>query len=48
MQNTFGDNWDKFLPDLNDTFKKLNEAKTPDEKRNAADNLSKLARRLGG
>lgn len=46
MRATFGDDPGKFLIDASETFKKVQEAKTPDEKRRAAGDIATLIRRL--
>ena len=46
MKSTFGDDPATFLLDASETFKKAREAKTPQEKQNAAADISKLIRRL--
>jgi hypothetical protein len=47
MKDTFGDNWSKFLADSSVAFKDLSEAKTPDQKREAARKIQDLIGRLG-
>lgn len=46
MRATFGDDPAKFLLDASETFKRVQEAKTPDEKRRAAGDIAVLIRRL--
>jgi len=46
MRATFGDDPSKFLVDSSEVFKRVHEAKTPDEKRRAASDIALLIRRL--
>lgn len=46
MRASFGDNPEKFILDASEVFKKVQEAKTPDEKRRAAGDIAVLIRRL--
>lgn len=46
MKSTFGDNPEQFLLDSAEAFKQAREAKTPQEKRDAAVKISQLIRRL--
>ena len=47
LNKQFGDNWPKYLADSGEAFKKLNEAKTPEEKVEAAKALQSLIGRWG-
>lgn len=46
MQSQFGDDPAKFLLDASEVFKKAKEAKTPQERRDAAREISTLIARL--
>jgi hypothetical protein len=46
LKDTFGDEPEKFLVDSSEAFKKAREAKTMQEKRDAAVKISQLLRRL--
>lgn len=45
IQKTFGDTPEKFLKDAGDAFALLNQAKTPEEKQNAARAIQALIKR---
>lgn len=47
FQAQFGDDWHKYLADSGEAFKKLNEAKTPEEKQDAGKALQAIIHRLG-
>lgn len=46
MQHQFGDDPAKFLLDASETFKKAREAKTPQERRDAARDIATIIHRL--
>ena len=46
MRATFGDDPSKFILDSSEAFKRVQDAKTPDEKRRAAGDIATLIRRL--
>jgi hypothetical protein len=46
MKSNFGDDPATFLLDASETFKKAREAKTPQERKDAAVQISQLIRRL--
>lgn len=47
LKSTFGDNWQKYLNDTSDAFRKLKEADTQEKKFDAAKDIQDLIRRLG-
>ncbi len=46
LKEQFGDNWASFVVDSGAAFKKLNEAKTPEQKQDAAKTIQDLIHRL--
>ena len=46
LRNTFGDSPRKVIRDTGETFRKLNESKTAEEKKKAADEIKDLVNRL--
>jgi hypothetical protein len=46
MKATFGDDPSKFIADASESFQKVQNAKTPEEKRAAARDIALLIRRL--
>jgi hypothetical protein len=46
LKTTFGENWEKVLADTTATFKSLNEAKTSEERKAAAQAIQKIFKRL--
>jgi hypothetical protein len=45
MHNTFGDTWPKYLQDSSEAFKLLKDAKTPEQKIDAARAIQNLIHR---
>jgi len=48
FQKQFGDDWPKFLAASGEAFKKLNNAKTAEEKQDAGRAIQDIIKRLGG
>lgn len=46
VRTTFGDNPEKFMLDSAEVFRRINDAKTPQEKQALASDISRLIRRL--